>query len=78
MEMDGERPTSTRGMVLGAEPPSMVNVLISILIVALVWMLTAVLGMPYLVSLVVTILAALYIFSAQGLLPARRAHRRPR
>ena len=56
----------------------MVNVLISILLVALVWVLTAALGMPYLVSLVVTILAALYIFSAQGLLPGGRARRRAR
>ena len=65
-------------MVLTAEPQLMVNVLISILIVALVWVLTAALGMPYLVSLVVTILAALYIFSAQGLLRPRRAGRRTR
>ena len=65
-------------MLLVGEPQPMVNVLISILIVALVWVLTAALGLPYLLSLVVTILAALYIFSAQGLLPARRAHRRPR
>jgi Flp pilus assembly protein TadB len=56
----------------------MVNVLISILVVAVVWVLTGALGMPYLVSLVVTILAALYIFSEQGLLPPHRAHRRPR
>lgn len=60
------------------EPQPMVNVLISILIVALVWVLTAAVGMPYLVSLVVTILAALYIFSAQGLLSPRGAGRRPR
>lgn len=65
-------------MVLIAEPQPMVNVLISILIVALVWVLTAALGMPYLVSLVVTILAALYIFSTQGLLPPGRTHRRSR
>ncbi|MFL5861867.1 MAG: hypothetical protein ACJ780_13985 [Solirubrobacteraceae bacterium] len=65
-------------MVLVAEPQPMVNVLISVLLVALVWVLTAALGMPYLVSLVVTILAALYIFSAQGLLPGRRARRRAR
>jgi hypothetical protein len=39
----------------------MIHLLIGILIVALVWVLTAALGLPYIVSLIVTILAALYI-----------------
>lgn len=39
----------------------MIHLLIGILIVALVWVLTAALGLPYIVSVIVTILAALYI-----------------
>jgi hypothetical protein len=39
----------------------MISLLIGILIVALVWVLTAALGLPYIVSVVVTILAALYV-----------------
>jgi hypothetical protein len=41
----------------------MIHLLIGILIVALVWVLTAALGLPYIVSVIVTILAALYILS---------------
>lgn len=39
----------------------MIHLLIGILIVALVWALTGALGLPYLVSLIVTILAAIYV-----------------
>jgi hypothetical protein len=39
----------------------MISLIIGILIVALVWVLTAALGLPYIVSVVVTILAALYV-----------------
>ncbi|MBV9944536.1 MAG: hypothetical protein JO262_20600 [Solirubrobacterales bacterium] len=39
----------------------MPDVLITILIVALVWILATTLGLPYLVSIVVTIVAALYL-----------------
>jgi hypothetical protein len=38
-----------------------IHLLIGILIVALVWALTGALGLPYIVSLIVTILAALYV-----------------
>jgi hypothetical protein len=37
------------------------HLLIGILIVALVWALTGVLGLPYLVSVIVTVLAAIYV-----------------
>jgi hypothetical protein len=37
------------------------HLLIGILIVALVWVLTGAVGLPYLVSLIVTILAAIYV-----------------
>jgi ABC-type xylose transport system permease subunit len=36
--------------------------LITILIVALVWILATTLGLPYFVSVVVTVLAAVYLF----------------
>jgi hypothetical protein len=39
----------------------MINLLIAILIVALVWALTGALGLPYIVSLIITIIAALYL-----------------
>ena len=39
----------------------MVHLLIGILIVAVVWVLTAALGLPYIVSVIITILAALYV-----------------
>jgi hypothetical protein len=39
----------------------MVHLLIAILIVALVWALTGALGLPYIVSIIITILAALYM-----------------
>ena len=39
----------------------MIHLLIGILIVALVWVLTGLLGLPYIVSVVVTVLAALYV-----------------
>jgi hypothetical protein len=38
-----------------------IHLLIGVLIVALVWALTGALGLPYTVSLIVTILAALYV-----------------
>jgi hypothetical protein len=38
-----------------------VHLLIGILIVALVWGLTGALGLPYTVSVIITILAALYV-----------------
>jgi hypothetical protein len=39
----------------------MVGLLIAILFVALVWILTGALGLPYIVSLIITIIAALYL-----------------
>jgi hypothetical protein len=39
----------------------MIHLLIAILVVALVWVLTGALGLPYIVSVIVTILAALYV-----------------
>jgi hypothetical protein len=51
----------------------MIQLLIGILIVALVWVLTAALGLPYIVSVIVTILAALYILGpGRGLLGGGR------
>jgi hypothetical protein len=47
-------------------------VLLAILVVALVWILATMLGLPYLVSVVVTLLAAAYLFG-----PARGAVGRP-
>jgi hypothetical protein len=38
-----------------------IHILISLLIIALVWALTGILGLPYLVSIIVTILVALYL-----------------
>jgi hypothetical protein len=37
------------------------HLLVAILIVALVWALAGALGLPYIVSLIITILAALYL-----------------
>jgi uncharacterized membrane protein len=51
----------------------MVHLLIAILIVALVWALTGALGLPYIVSLIITILAALYMLG-----PGAGAWRTPR
>ena len=53
----------------------MPDVLITILIVALVWILATTLGLPYLVSIVVTILAALYLFGAGRRTMARTPRR---
>jgi hypothetical protein len=39
----------------------MIHFIIAILIVALVWALTGALGLPYIVSLIITIFAALYL-----------------
>jgi hypothetical protein len=39
----------------------MIHLLIGILIVAVVWVLTGALGLPYIVSIIVTVLAALYV-----------------
>ncbi len=39
----------------------MIHLIIGIVVVALVWLLTAVLGLPYIVSVIITILAALYM-----------------
>jgi hypothetical protein len=39
----------------------MIHLLIAILIIALVWVLTAALGLPYIVSVIITVLAALYV-----------------
>jgi hypothetical protein len=38
-----------------------IHLLVGILIVAVVWVLTGALGLPYLVSIIVTVLAALYV-----------------
>jgi ABC-type xylose transport system permease subunit len=51
---------------------AMPYILITTLIVALVWILATTLGLPYLVSIVVTLLAALYLFG-----PGRSAIGRP-
>jgi hypothetical protein len=39
----------------------MIHLLIGILVVALVWVLTGALGLPYIVSVIITIIAALYV-----------------
>ena len=39
----------------------MIHLLIGILVVAVVWVLTGVLGLPYIVSVIITIIAALYV-----------------
>jgi hypothetical protein len=39
----------------------MIHLLIGVLIVALVWVLSGALGLPYIVSVIVTVLAALYV-----------------
>jgi hypothetical protein len=39
----------------------MIHLILGILVVALVWLLTAALGLPYIVSVIITILAALYV-----------------
>ena len=39
----------------------MIHLIIGILVVAVVWVLTGALGLPYIVSVIVTILAALYV-----------------
>jgi hypothetical protein len=39
----------------------MIHLLIGILVVAVVWVLAGALGLPYIVSVIVTILAALYV-----------------
>ena len=39
----------------------MIHLVIGILVIALVWVLTAALGLPYIVSVIITILAALYV-----------------
>ena len=41
----------------------MLHLLIALLIIALVWVLTGALGLPYIVSVIVTILAALYLLA---------------
>ena len=57
----------------------MINVLIAILIVALVWALTAMLGLPYIASVVVTVLAAIFLLApGRGLVTSGRTHRRAR
>ena len=57
----------------------MINVLIAILIVALVWALTTLLGLPYFVSLIVTVLAAVYLLApGRGLVTSGRPNRRAR
>jgi hypothetical protein len=38
-----------------------IHLLVGILVVALVWVLSGALGLPYIVSIIVTILAALYV-----------------
>jgi hypothetical protein len=45
---------------------SVLHLLIAILIVALVWALAGALGLPYIVSLIVTILAALYLIGPRA------------
>ena len=55
-----------------ANSRSMPYVLITILIVALVWILATTLGLPYFVSVVVTVLAAAYLFGPARRAPSRR------
>jgi ABC-type xylose transport system permease subunit len=50
----------------GAKLFAMPHVLIALLIVALVWILATTLGLPYLVALLVTVLAAVYLFGPGG------------
>lgn len=39
----------------------MIHFIVAILLVALVWVLTGALGLPYVVSVIITIIAALYL-----------------
>lgn len=56
----------------------MVHLLIGILIVALVWVLTGLIGLPYIVSVIVTVLAALYVLGpGLGVFGAGRSGRAP-
>ena len=55
----------------------MINLLVGILIVALVWILTGALALPYVISVVVTLLVALYLF-APGVLKGHRSAGRSR
>jgi uncharacterized protein (DUF2267 family) len=55
----------------------MIHLLIGILIVALVWVLTGLLGLPYIVSVIVTVLAALYILGGLGVFGGGRWSRAP-
>jgi hypothetical protein len=48
------------------EESTVLHLLIAILIVALVWALTGALGLPYIVSLIITILAALYLIGPRA------------
>ncbi|MBV9915095.1 MAG: hypothetical protein JO153_01230 [Solirubrobacterales bacterium] len=50
----------------------MPHVLITILIVALVWILATTLGLPYFVSVRFTVLAAAYLFGPARRTPSRR------
>lgn len=43
--------------------PEVANLLVAVLVVALVWIICAALGLPYLISVIVTILAAIYVFN---------------
>jgi len=57
----------------------MLYMLISLLVVVLVWILATTLGLPYLVAVVVTLLAAVYLFGpGRGAIAPRRAPRRSR
>ena len=56
----------------------MVHLVIGILIVALVWVLTGMLGLPYIVSVVITVVAALYVLGpGLGLFGGGRWRRAP-
>jgi hypothetical protein len=60
------------------EVEQVIHLLVGILIIALVWVLTGALGFPYIVSVIVTILAALYVLGpGLGILGGGRSSRAP-
>jgi hypothetical protein len=53
----------------------MIHLVIGILVIALVWVLTAALGLPYIVAVIITVLAALYVLGpGLGVFSGGRGH----
>jgi hypothetical protein len=47
--------------------PDLVHLLVAVLIIALVWIICGALGLPYIISVVVTILVAIYMLAGSSL-----------